>query len=157
MESILKHISGRVWLMLAAVALGGMLLCSCESAFPNDKLDNFWRLERMEFAGGTDLLGQPANSADAQGIYFGMARNIIQIENHARSFDVYGVFAETADSIRFDFTESRIKGVHDADYIQSNLLHCGVDSLVCTFRVESLTSSRLVLSTGKVRLNFEKW
>lgn len=31
-------------------------LCGCESAFPNDKLDNFWKLDHIEYPGGTDFL-----------------------------------------------------------------------------------------------------
>ena len=133
------------------------LFCSCESAFPNDELDNFWKLTRIEYLGGTDLFGQPAQSVDAKGVYFGLARTIIQIENHPRGFDVYGIFDDMGDSIRFDFTDSRIDGIHNAAYIQENLRYCGVDSLVTVFKVNSLNSTKMVLSTGKVRLNFEKW
>ena len=150
MESIVSFLSGRRPVLALLAILSVLLFSSCESAFPNDKLDNFWRLDRMDYRDGTP-------GVDAKGIYFGIARNIIQIENHQRNFDVYGVLTDMGDSIRLDFSESRINGNHNAPFIKENLAYCGLDSIVSVFKVESLNRSEMVLSTGKVRLSFEKW
>lgn len=132
-------------------------LCGCESAFPNDKLDNFWKLDHIEYPGGTDFFGQTVQCEDVNGIYFGMARNIVQVENHSRNFDVYGILSDMTDSIRFDFSNSIVNGINDTDAIKANLLYCGMDSVVMVFNVDKLTSNSLVLTSSKSILYLEKW
>ena len=154
----MKQIFCRLTVLLSLIVLAvSVTLCGCESAFPNDKLDNFWKLERIEYPGGTDFRGQSVQSEDVNGIYFGMARNIVQVENHSRNFDVYGILSDMKDSIRFDFSNSIINGIHDTDAIKANLLYCGMDSVVVVFNVEKLTSRSLILSSDKSILYLERW
>jgi len=154
----MKQVFCRLTVMLSLMTFAvSATLCGCESAFPNDKLDNFWKLDRIEYPGGTDFFGQTVQREDVNGIFIGMARNIVQVENHSRNFDVYGVLSDMTDSIRFDFSNSVINGIHDTDAIKANLLYCGMDSVVMVFYVDKLTSNSLVLSTGKSILYLEKW
>lgn len=158
MERILKQIFCRLTALLSLmVPAVSFMLCGCEPAFPNDKLDNFWKLERIEYPGGTDFRGNAVQCEDVNGVYLGMARNIVQVENHARNFDVYGILSDMTDSIKFDFSNSIINGIHDTDAIKANLLYCGMDSVVMVFNVDKLTSKSLVLSSGKSRLYLERW
>jgi len=154
----MKYVFCRLTLLSSLMVLAmSVMLCGCESAFPNDKLDNFWRLDCIEYPGGTDFRGHPVQCEYLNGIYWGMARNIIQVENHSRNFDVYGVLSDMTDSIRLDFSNSVINGIHDTDAIKENLLFCGMDSIVVVFKVDKLTSKSLVLSSDKSILYLERW
>ena len=57
-------------------------ICSgcMEHAFPNDDLDFYWRLDRIEYKDGMDFLGNPCQSKDVDNIMFGFARHIVLIE-----------------------------------------------------------------------------
>ena len=154
----MKQVYCRLIVLLSLIVLAvSVTLCGCESAFPNDKLDNFWKLDCIEYPGGTDFFGRTVQREDVNGIYIGMARNIVQVENHSRNFDVYGILSDMTDSIRFDFSNSIINGINDVDAIKANLLYCGMDSIVMVFCVDKLTSNSLVLKSDKSILYLERW
>lgn len=130
---------------LLAVIMLMPLLQSCENAFPNDRLDNFWRLETIEYS--TGQTESPENTT------FSFARHIVVIEDHQNGFYRHGQTTDTGDSIKLDYS---MYPASQTETIKAGLNRCGIDSLVTTFKVE-YPKNRLVLSNDRVTLGFIKW
>jgi hypothetical protein len=131
-----------------------LMLGSCESAFPDDRLDFYWRLDRVEFKDGVDFQNQPCQYNDIYDVMFGFARHIVQVEDLTNEFSRHGVTTDMGDSIRFDFS---MYPASDTEYIMTEFRKCGLDSLVTTFKVEYPDRKHLVLSGRKTILRLRKW
>ena len=125
-------------------------ISSCESAFPNDKLDFYWRLDRIEYRDGVDFSGNPCQSVDIDNIMFGFARHMVLIEAPGLA-QQHGVTTEFDDSIRLDYS------VYNNPGLVSQLQKCGLDSIVSTFKLEFPDRKHMVLSGRKTILSFRKW
>lgn len=134
-------------LSVVAMVVGGS---SCESAFPNDKLDFYWRLDRIEYRDGVDFSGNPCQSVDIDNIMFGFARHMVLIEAPGLA-QQHGVTTEFDDSIRLDYS------VYNNPGLVSQLQKCGLDSIVSTFKLEFPDRKHMVLSGRKTILSFRKW
>lgn len=134
-------------LSVVAMGVGGS---SCESAFPNDKLDFYWRLDRIEYRDGVDFSGNPCQSVDIDNIMFGFARHMVLIEAPGLA-QQHGVTTEFDDSIRLDYS------VYNNPGLVSQLQKCGLDSIVSTFKLEFPDRKHMVLSGRKTILSFRKW
>lgn len=135
--------------VLSVVAMG-VGVSSCESAFPNDKLDFYWRLDRIEYRDGVDFSGNPCQSVDIDNIMFGFARHMVLIEAPGLA-QQHGVTTEFDDSIRLDYS------VYNNPGLVSQLQKCGLDSIVSTFKLEFPDRKHMVLSGRKTILSFRKW
>lgn len=118
------------------------VLSACESAFPNDDLDFYWRLQTIERGGQTEQVDNTM---------FGFARHMVLIEDLTNDFYRHGITTDTGDSLKFDFSM-----YSDTLYVKTGLSRCGIDSTVTVFRVE-YPKDHLVLSNDKVILRFRKW
>lgn len=147
-------------LLLGTIVL--FALCSCNPVFPDYELDNFWKLEQIDYKQGETLLGVPCDFERADSIYFGFARNLVQIQNLADmsqqdgyGFSKFGKIVYTTDSLRIDYS------VYRADDSSAKLLQslnkCGVEDYVTAFSVDRLDNKYLILSNDKVILNFRRW
>lgn len=125
--------------------------CSMESAFPDEKLDNYWRLDIIEYKDGVNFWGDSCQSEVIENTMFGFARHIVIIEDISREFERHGITTRIADSIKMDFSI-----YNDNDLINS-LRFCGLDSVVSTFKIEYPSSKRMVLTNMKVVLRFRMW
>lgn len=127
-------------------------ICSgcMEHAFPNDDLDFYWRLDRIEYKDGMDFLGNPCQSKDVDNIMFGFARHIVLIEAPGLS-QQHGITTEFNDSIKLDYSIYNNPGLID------KLNECGLDSVVSTFKLEFPDRQHMVLSGKKTVLRFRKW
>ena len=134
--------------MIVSLELG---VCSCEPAFPNDKLDFYWRLDRIEYKGGINFKGENCEYDDIDDTMFGFSRHIVLIEDLTRGFSRHGITTEFGDSIRLDFS------IYDDYTLTDSLRLYGLDSVVTTFKVEYPDRQRLVLSSNKAVLKFRKW
>jgi len=134
-------------LSVVAMVVG---VSSCESAFPNDKLDFYWRLDRIEYRDGVDFSGNPCQSEDIDNIMFGFARHMVLIEAPGLA-QQHGVTTEFDDSIRLDYS------VYNNPGLVSQLQKCGLDSIVSTFKLEFPDRKHMVLSGRKTILSFRKW
>lgn len=134
-------------LSVVAMVVG---VSSCESAFPNDKLDFYWRLDRIEYRDGVDFSGNPCQSVDIDNIMFGFARHMVLIEAPGLA-QQHGVTTEFDDSIRLDYS------VYNNPGLVSQLQKCGLDSIVSTFKLEFPDRKHMVLSGRKTILSFRKW
>jgi len=137
-------------LMVLLVAVSAVGLSSCEKAFPNDKLDFYWRLDKIEYRDGMDFSGNPCQSKDVDNIMFGFARHIVLIEAPGLA-QQHGVTTEFEDSIRLDYS------VYNNPGLVNQLQKCGLDSLVSTFKLEFPDRQHMVLSGKKTILSFRKW
>lgn len=135
-------------LSVMAVAV---VVCSCEHAFPDDRLDFYWRLDRIEYKDGVNLKGEACQSEDVDNTMIGFARHMVLIEDLSRKFVLHGIMTEHSDSIRLDYS------VYDDPQVALSLLNYGMDSVVTSFRVEYPERGRLVLSTSKVTMRLRKW
>lgn len=138
--------------VLSVFSLMVLVLCSgcMEHAFPNDKLDFYWRLDRIEFKDGTDFQGEPCEYKDIDNIMFGFARHIVLIEAPGLA-QQHGVTTEFDDSIRLDYS------VYNNPGLAVQLQKCGLDSVVSTFKLEFPDRQHMVLSGKKTILRFRKW
>ena len=132
-------------LLTLAVCSGCM-----EKAFPNDDLDFYWRLDRIEYKDGTNFQGTPCEYKDVDNIMFGFARHIVLIEILGRS-QQHGITTEFGDSIKLDYS------IYNNPALKDRLQECGLDSVVSTFRIEYPDRQRMVLSGKKTVLRFRKW
>ena len=132
-------------LLTLAVCSGCM-----EKAFPNDDLDFYWRLDRIEYKDGTNFQGTPCEYKDVDNIMFGFARHIVLIEAPGLS-QQHGITTEFGDSIKLDYF------IYNNPALKDRLQECGLDSVVSTFRIEYPDRQRMVLSGKKTVLRFRKW
>lgn len=135
-------------LSVMAAAVG---VSSCEHAFPDDKLDFYWRLDRIEYKGGVNLKGETCQFEDLDNTMIGFARHMVLIEDLSRDFVLHGIMTEHSDSIRLDYS------VYDDPKVALRLLDYGMDSVVTSFRVDYPGRNRLTLSTSKVTMKLRKW
>jgi hypothetical protein len=135
-----------VLLLISAFAFIGCM----EHAFPDDDLDFYWRLDRIEYRDGKDFQGQSCQSKDVDDIMFGFARHIVLIEAPGLSKQ-HGITTATNDSITMDYS------IYNDATLAVKLQDCGLDSIVSTFKVEYPDRKHLVLSGRKTILRFRKW
>lgn len=121
-----------------------------EKAFPNDDLDFYWRLDRIEYKDGVDFQGAPCEYKDVDNIMFGFARHIVLIEAPGLS-QQHGITTEIGDSITLDYS------IYNNPALKDRLQECGLDSVVSTFRIDYPDRGRMVLSGKKTVLRFRKW
>lgn len=141
----------KLYLLLTLVLLA--VMNSCEPVFPNDDLDNLWKLRTVEFKSGHDFDGVPCQTKTVKDYMFGFARHLLVIRPVNDIHDEYGMHAVTtefSDSIKFDFTACRISAL-------DTLKLCGIDSLVTVFKLEYPDRNTLLLSGSKTVLSLEKW
>ena len=124
-------------LLIPAVFTGCM-----EHAFPNDALDNYWRLETKTKGGQTDQV---------DGVMFGFERHIVMIEDLNNDFTRHGITTDTGDSLKLDFSM-----YPDTAVVLAGLNVVGIESTVVTFGVK-YPKGRLILSNDQVVLKFRKW
>jgi hypothetical protein len=135
----------------ALVLISAFTVVSClEPAFPDDNLDFYWRLDRIEYRDGKDFQGQSCLSKDVDDIMFGFARHIVLIEAPGLSKQ-HGITTATNDSITLDYS------IYNDATLAVKLQDCGLDSIVSTFKVEYPDRKHLVLSGCKTILRFRKW
>lgn len=135
---------------LFSTALGAYS-CSMESAFPDEDLDNYWRLDKVEYKDGVYFFGDSCQYEDIDNTMFGFARHVVIIEDLTREFERHGITTRFGDSLKMDFS------IYDDDSLIYSLMHCGLDSVVTTFKVEYPSKKRMVLSSLKAILHFRMW
>ena len=140
-------------LFLAALSFTVFVLeaCSIENAFPDDKLDYYWRLDRIEYKGGVNFFGDSCQSEDIENTMFGFARHMVVIEDLSRDFTRHGVTSEMGDSIKMDFS------MYEDDSLNHYLCYSGLDNVVTTFKKDFPDKNHLVLSSAKAILRLRKW
>ena len=144
-RNIFISVLSALCLMVLVVFTGCM-----ERAFPNDDLDFYWRLDRIEYRDGVNFQGVPCEYKDIDNIMFGFARHIVLIEAPGLS-QQHGITTETGDSITLDYS------IYNNPALTDKLQECGLDSLVSTFKLEFPDRQRMVLSGKKTVLRFRKW
>lgn len=132
--------------LLATAVFSGCM----EKAFPNDDLDFYWRLDRIEYRDGVNFQGTPCEYKDVDDIMFGFARHIVLIEAPGLS-QQHGITTETGDSIKLDYS------IYNNPALKGPLQDCGLDSVVSVFRIEYPDRQRMVLSGKKTVLRLRKW
>ena len=143
----------KVFSALSAIMLVALVMCigSCERAFPDDRLDYYWRLDRIEYKDGVNFRGDSCSWEEVDNTMFGFARHIVLIEDLARGFSRHGVTIEFGDSIRLDYS------MYDDGGLIGELRYCGLDSLVTTFKLSYPDRQRMVLENSRATLRFRKW
>lgn len=138
--------------ILSAFLFLTLIVCSgcMEHAFPNDDLDFYWRLDRIEFKDGVNFQGDSCQYKEIDNIMFGFARHIVLIEAPGLS-QQHGITTEIGDSIKLDYS------IYDNPNLINKLHECGLDSIVSTFKLDFPDRKRMVLSGKKTVLHFRKW
>lgn len=138
--------------VLSVFLLLVLALCTgcMEHAFPNDDLDFYWRLDRIEYKDGINFKGESCEYKDIDNIMFGFARHIVLIEAPGLS-QQHGITTEFDDSIRLDYS------IYNNPTLKDKLQECGLDSIVSTFKLEFPDRKSMILSGKKTILRFRKW
>lgn len=129
-----------------------LVFVSCENVFHNDSLDFMWRLDRIEYSGGTDFEGNVCDGLSTQGLWVSFARDIIEIEDKNTYFSSIGIQTEFGDSIKFDFTMCTNQGALDFE-----LHKFGIPSHISAFCKTTLNKKNMVLTGEKSTLYFTRW
>lgn len=142
----------------SALILAATVFCltACTTAFPDDDLDYMWRLDKISYPGGHDLEGNIAHEVQVRDVWFCFARDLVEIRDSC-AYGYVGVTMEKEGTIQFDYSMYEGSEDYDADKILATLRKCGVASFVTTFRIDRLSSERLVLSDENCRLFFTRW
>lgn len=143
--------SKRLFLAVLLFTVFVLEACSIENAFPDDKLDYYWRLDRIEYKGGVNFFGDSCDKEDIENTMFGFARHMVVIEDLSRDFTRHGVTSEMGDSIKMDFS------MYEDDSLQQYLCYSGLDNVVTTFKKEFPDKNHLILSNAKAILRLRKW
>lgn len=123
---------------------------SCEKVFPDENLDNYWKLKTIEYKSGFNFKGEPCKVENVSDFMFGFARHLVQIENVTMHYEKHGITQEIGDSIKFDFS------IYSPSFTDTLKL-CGMDNRVTVFKLEYPDSKSMKLSGSKTILSFEKW
>lgn len=134
---------------LFVIALLGFTGCM-EHAFPNDDLDFYWRLDRIEYKDGINFKGESCEYKDIDNVMFGFARHIVLIEAPGLS-QQHGITTEFDDSIKLDYS------IYNNPALKGKLQECGLDSVVSVFKLEFPDRKSMVMSGKKTVLRFRKW
>ena len=139
--------------ILSALMLVALVMCigSCERAFPDDRLDYYWRLDRIDYKHGVNFRGDSCSCEEVDNTMFGFARHIVLIEDLTRDFTRHGVATVFNDSIRLDFS------IYDNSGLIDSLLYYGLDSTVTTFKLSYPDRHRMIFENSRSLLRFRKW
>lgn len=159
MEHFVKN---KIYLIIlfsfATVLFIAVFMSGCEPVFPNNKLDNFWRLNYVEYRSGMDFSGETCESDTLGDVYWGFARNIVQIESHSGTyFSYYGITTDTGDSIGLDFSVYTPDAGYDTLKIVNNLNRCGISALNTSYYIQKIDRRSMILINNTVTLRFERW
>ncbi|MCQ2064486.1 MAG: lipocalin-like domain-containing protein [Bacteroidaceae bacterium] len=127
-------------------------LVSCENVFHNDSLDFMWRLDRIEFAGGTDFDGNACSARSVSGLWVSFARDLVEIQNSNDYFGTIGILTEYGDSLRLDFSMCA-----DETGLDAELKEFGIGSRISTFCKTRLDREGMTLSGDRTTLYFTRW
>lgn len=143
---------GCLMLLLAAV-----LCSSCEKVFPNPKLDNFWKLDKVSFLSGSDFQGATCQEKEYMGVFWGFARDLIEVENHNINFGSHGIITDCGDSLKVDFSMySQVQG-YDMPKLLLSIQSCGISTYTTTYRIIRMDKKKLILEDNVSRLEFTRW
>ena len=151
MFSVKKIVRYSVLLVLA------VSLNSCEKIFTNPKLDNFWKLDRIVYPSGYDFMGNACTEVRTDSIFYGFARDLVEVENHRIKFGSIGVMTDYGDSLKLDFSMYAQVQDFDVPKLLLALQSCGLGSLSSTYRIVRMDKRSLVLEDSKSRLEFVRW
>ncbi len=146
MEGIVKKKSATLAAILLCL-VPMLMTTSCTSAFPNDKLDFMWRLDRIVYLNGHDYFGNECREETKGTVWYAFARDLVEI-NGDKADNKIGITTDFGDSLRIDY--SMYSSISD-------LISCGIWEKVTTFKVEQLTSASMILTDSNVSLFFTRW
>lgn len=138
--------------ILAFTAIFAMSSCTLETS-DNGDLDGFWHLTRVDTiatGGVCDMSGKR--------VFWGIQMNLLNTADYDKSGSGYWLRFRDENSILrvYDpYTNDRGKGdvkVEDP----THLAPFGINQLDESFKIESLSGSRMTLSTDELRLSFKK-
>lgn len=133
-----------------------MLLSACNPVFPDYELDNFWKLDKIEYAGGDEY--------HPKAVYFGFARHIVQVRNmydqefptSDYGFSKYGKIRFTNDSLHIDFSIYN-NNTPQSEMLLRQLNLCGIESFINSYAVDKLNSKEMIIHNDNVVLEFKMW
>lgn len=140
------------------LALMVLLVASCTiDASDNGDLDGYWHLERVD----TIATGGVRNLSDTT-VFWSVEHKLIELRDTGALF--FFRFGQTADSLTLhspyiNYLDQNVSG-QGSDYpldSASRLGVFGIEGLEVHYKKESLSSSRMVLRSQKLRLHFRKF
>lgn len=140
------------------------LMASCElETSDNGDLDGYWRMQRVDTlatGGSADVMASKR--------YWAIEHKLMQLRDFSQDFSGYYCrFDHTGDSLRIydpyanhGHEDSGQEGgggdIPVTDFASSKLNIYGLSGLSTSFKVESLTGSRMVLTSKTVKIYFKK-
>lgn len=145
-------------LFYMALAIVSLLVASCTiDASDNGDLDGYWHLERVD----TIATGGVRNLADTT-VFWSVEYKLIELRDTGALY--FFRFEQTVDSLTLhspyiNYLNQNIGG-QGSDYpldSADGLGVFGIEGLEVRYKKESLSSSRMVLRSQKLRLHFRKF
>ncbi|MEG1562471.1 MAG: lipocalin-like domain-containing protein [Bacteroides sp.] len=117
-----------------------ILLCltACGKQYEYRHLDGMWQMRRIQYTSG--------ETEQAENLYYSFQLHIINIRKLEHG-EYYGKFCYTGDSMHVDIKDAPV----------GEMKVFGMNDTIQHFKVEQLTSSKLVLQSAYARLEFRKY
>lgn len=139
---------------MAAATLVATMATACDlETSDNGHLDGYWHLNRVD----TLATGGSKDMADDK-VFWAVQAHLLNTVDHGGSAGSYLFrFDHSGDSLRLydPYKDDRMNGDPKVE-TPDELRPFGVNATDETFGVQTLTGSRMVLSTDKLRLTFNK-
>lgn len=146
----------RLFIVIVAAMLFALSSTSCTKVFTDDDLDFLWRLDSVCYLSGTDFNGEPCEREEKSGIFYGFARDLVEICDHQLHGPI-GIITRDGNTLEIDYSIYAGFADYDINGILNTLHNCGISELTSTFQIEELTSTTLTISDEYTRLSFTKW
>lgn len=139
--------------MLAAALAMTLAMPSCTlETSDNGDLDGFWHLERVDTISTDGTLDMSEKL-----VFWSVQMNLMNVVDRGGSKDYFLRFDHSGTTLRvYDpYINDRMSGDIKVDDV-ALLAPLGINELDETFDVESLSSRRMTLANGRLRLEFRK-
>lgn len=138
-----------------SLSLCCILFAACTSAFPNDELDEMWRLDKIEFPNGFDFEGNECDMKAIDNVWYCFAREIVQI--HRNHTDYIGKAHISDNSLFFDFSGYNRGTGYNPEQVLKEINALGVEAICTEYHIDELNGSTMILTGRNTRLYFTRW
>lgn len=140
-----------------SLSLCCLLYTACTSAFPNDRLDYMWRLDKIEFTDGYDFEGNECDIRSEGNIWYCFARDIVEIRKGKPGTSFFGKATVSENCLTIDFSGYNHDTGYDPEQILKRINGLGLEAACTEYNIDELDGSTLIITGQKSRLYFTRW
>lgn len=143
------------YIALAFVMVGAMSIVSCDvDSSPNGKLDGYWRMQQID-----TLATEGVCELDGELLFWSIQNKLLQfVDRKNETTPYYLRFEHSGNTLELsspfiDKSQSEDIPLEDINVLKKY----GVSSIPISFKIETLSSKSLVLSTQHIRLTLKRY